>query len=877
MKPQGTGNNIELSISSEGNLNTFIDLLELRKGFDITQVNEEADLRMFYNQRGYVDAVTRPYSEFDFEISNAELTGKILPYPLKIRYLDGNYNNGEDHSPLTAVVEIDTLHGEIQESYINGHLKLTNFSDPEIDAILNTHINISNLLAENNRMSISGISDINLVLKGKISELEKMHYSGYLGKMEMQNIKVNLKEKGLVLELKKGSAVIDNHILSIPDITGVINGSEFQLSGQMQNPLLHLVNGDEDLSGKLDLRFREFDITAMNSQPRSDRKKNKITTDILKHVSLQVSVKGEKINTSSGTIEDFHMLCRQTRNKVIIETAGFRFMDGEVSGLAEILLGKSSISSVNASLRGKFKDLNPLIAGNMGKFPAPEKRSLKLPDDVNLNAYLEVEKGDIAGIPLKNLVLDVGMINKEISVNRVTFEAFNGHTAASGRIKIDSSGVAGIWVNAGMNFRHLEADKLLELANNNRKQDSSRRKQVLPDKLELKIDLNADEATYRDVIVSDFRATVFLNEKQLRIDRFQSGLQFGKMDMMVVVDNYNNQNINYFIKANLNIDTISIEKFLAMDVFKQPGNNTGPPSATNKNLSDQIPFSENFSYDISVTANKLTYKAAMVNDMTLLVKKNRNKTELHKLAFSTDSGTVNIDGFFTTNRQGSAPGFLQARIEEMDISRAMSSLHNLNQDIVTSEQIKGTLSCKANMYFELQPDLKLSPGKNICMLDIDIHNAELNQVKPVQNMLFFVGHKAKDKMIIKDLKASAFFYNDNFYFSNLIMNDNIANLKISGQYALPESKIDLGAYISLSDLLFSSKEKRIVETQEGKFTLDDDMQLYLRMQGMLPDHKLSLSSKKKMKNFENDLTQQISWARKEFLVKEKKRLNKKEI
>jgi hypothetical protein len=129
-------------------------------------------------------------------------------------------------------------------------------------------------------------------------------------------------------------------------------------------------------------------------------------------------------------------------------------------------------------------------------------------------------------------------------------------------------------------------------------------------------------------------------------------------------------------------------------------------------------------------------------------------------------------------------------------------------------------------------------------------------------------------MIIKDLKVSAYLYRDNFYVSDLIMNDNIANLRISGQYSPLKSKIDLGAHISLSDLLFTSKEKRIVETQEGKFTLDEDMRLYLRMKGMLPEHKLSLSTRRKMKNFENDLTQQINRARKEFLAMEKKRLKK---
>ena len=156
-------------------------------------------------------------------------------------------------------------------------------------------------------------------------------------------------------------------------------------------------------------------------------------------------------------------------------------------------------------------------------------------------------------------------------------------------------------------------------------------------------------------------------------------------------------------------------------------------------------------------------------------------------------------------------------------------------------------------------------------LDFTVHNAELHQVEPIQRTLFFVGHKAKDKMIISDLNARAVIFRDKLYLTDLRMNDNIANLMVFGQYTHTSTSLDLGTKISLSDLFFRTKKDRVVETLEGKYTLDEDSQIYLRMQGLLSDHKLSLSSKRKMKYFEWDLSREIRKAEKEFQKRERER------
>ena len=152
MRPKDDGQWIELHITAEDNINTFLDLFEFPAGFDIKQVNPEAKLILSYNQTGFVNPVQRPYSELDFEITNAEFTADFLPIPIKVSAIRGNYNNGEGHSPETVQLVIDTIHAEAGESFLYGRLKLENLKDPIIDASLNSFIDFSNLIKETDKL-----------------------------------------------------------------------------------------------------------------------------------------------------------------------------------------------------------------------------------------------------------------------------------------------------------------------------------------------------------------------------------------------------------------------------------------------------------------------------------------------------------------------------------------------------------------------------------------------------------------------------------------------------------------------------------------------------------------------------------------------------
>jgi hypothetical protein len=161
-------------------------------------------------------------------------------------------------------------------------------------------------------------------------------------------------------------------------------------------------------------------------------------------------------------------------------------------------------------------------------------------------------------------------------------------------------------------------------------------------------------------------------------------------------------------------------------------------------------------------------------------------------------------------------------------------------------------------------NLSLDEEGNLIIVNTKISDAEFNQVEPIVKTLFFVGHKSKDKMIVKDLNVNAFLFKNKIYFTDVLMNDNIANLDVYGEVDLGENKLDVGIEISLSDLFFRSKKTRMLQTEAGEIDMENDKKIFLQMAGPMTDRKLSMINQRKFDNNRSDLLAAIKKAQKEF-------------
>ncbi|NQT78039.1 MAG: hypothetical protein HQ565_10015 [Bacteroidetes bacterium] len=779
MKPHEDGQIVEIHISGENNLNTFLDLFEFHTGLDLKQVNPDAQLKLSYNQLGFVNPFLHPYSELAFQINNAEFTGEALAFPLNLGLIKGNYNNGEGHSPETAELVIDTLLARVQESFVNARFKLNNLNDPVIDAHFLAKLDMGHLIKENKNYSLAGEIDLDLNINGKISELKKLHLEGKQqasGTINVKNLELILKDNGFTVEIIKGSVLLNNQILEVATLVGAFNESAFHFHGFFDNLDQYLLKKNENLAGRFTLNFDELNLRKLNFDSKQDKGSANFSLSSFATVNIEFGVNGKRLITQIGMIEN-----------------------------------------------------------------------------IELNGSLEEN------------ILNVSSMNFDFHEGKA--EAITGKTDITGRLAYNSSGLSGVRINAGLHFTRCNIESLLNMFDPADTTDKSGGNLNFPREFDINVDLTATEIIYYDATISNFRTHIHTTEQEIEIDDLFTNLPFGNIKMDLLISDYQNDQINYSGTIDLSIDSLDVDDYLSLEAFGIPDPRKKEEQETS--IQDQVDWPDNLRLKVITKAGYISYKNAAVEELNLIGDYDSKQIMLEKLNFTFAGGSVKVHGYMDHNQPKSFPGYLYSKVDSIDIPEFFTSFDNFNQDVFTAENSSGKISWTSDYYFGLNENLKLLKDKNLWSVNFNVHNAEFDSVGPIEKTLFFVGHKAKDNMIVSELDIDVFMFQNKMYFKDVLMNDNIANLEVFGEVDLDKKELDLGLEISLTDLFLRSKKKRLQETQEGIITLDKDKKLLLRMNGSISDHKLKRMSKRKFRTYREDLIDNIKEAEIEFNRKHK--------
>jgi len=874
MKPHEDGQLIELHISGEDNFDTFLDLFEFHTGFDLEQVKPEATLKLSYNQEGFVNPFQRPYSELDFEISYAEFTGETLPFPIEVKKIAGNYNNGLGHSPQTVELVIDTIYAYVSESFIRGRFELNNLHDPFVDAHIVADLDLSHLIKDTKNIRLAGAIDFDLSLSGKINELKKLHLEGKQtarGVINVDHLELILNEQGYSIELLNGASLLDNHILEITTLIGTFNESAFHFQGHLENLGQYIINDDENLLGKFALNIDEIDLTQINFGLPPNENKKESTFSPFSYMALEFIVNAKKIITPQGDVNNLEFDCRLSNNIINIRSMDFDFQEGHINGVGEATFDKNGLAGLNAEINGKFNDFNLTLPKTNQNKSKTKVKSFHLPEELNVKLELAINQGALEEIPLKNLHLSSHVYNNEILIKKFNVDVFGGHSDLNGRVLFDSTGLKDIQINANLNAYHLVVDELLNKFGKKPTTKPGTRKLALPEELDITINLNAADVFYKDAEIKSLRTKIRADNNRLLLKDFNAVLPFGLLAMDISAADYRSNQIQYSGWIDLSIDTLSVDKLLdmkALGLSSPNGKNNNKSISKNKSPLKDLP--ENINLQVSANADQLSYKNTEVKNMSLMIEYLDDKINLSKLDFKFAGGSANLKGNVIKDKSIGFPGYIYSKADTLKMEKFLNAFDNFNQQVFTVENTSGNISWATHCYFNLGNDLIPRMDENFWILNFIIHEARLMQVKPIEDALFFVGHKAKDTMFIQRLNLSAVIDADRLLFRDLMMNNNIANLEALGIIDLDEKSMEVDLEISLSDLFFRTRKNRMEQTQEGNIDLEKDSKLFLKMEGQLNNHKLSKSNKKKFNKFRKGLFNEIKQAEQEFIYKRDK-------
>ncbi|HPE56391.1 MAG TPA: AsmA family protein [Bacteroidales bacterium] len=454
---------------------------------------------------------------------------------------------------------------------------------------------------------------------------------------------------------------------------------------------------------------------------------------------------------------------------------------------------------------------------------------------------------------------------QKADIQNMTIDFIDGHSVIKGEADFANNQVKSAVLLADLNFKTFDFTEFESLFAPKDKKKETKTPFVFPDKLNIDINMMAAELKYKDAVLKNTKLNIIANEKSAKLNTFQTMLPFGKLDASGLIDDYSSDEPYFAGNLNLELDTVDINNIMAMQVLGLP-NIEGKSQQPKEKMISELPGNVNFK--LNVNANQVYYQNIQISDLSMLLNYQPDAVRLRNLSFNIGDGAVKVNGQIDYSKGVKTTGYLYSNAHDLNINKILQSFDDFNQDVFTHDNTSGHIAWTSHYYFSLDSTLTPISNEDTWIINAHIQEAEFDSVAPIQNTLFFVGHKAKDNMLVSDLNMSALLFQNKLFIRDVFMNDNIANLGFFGEIDMEEKDMNFNIEVSLSDLFFRSKKKRSVQTTEGEIDLDNDSKLFLKMVGPFKDSKISIQKKHDFEKSREDLDNVIRSAANYFKQKQ---------
>jgi hypothetical protein len=865
-KKQEDGNIVKIRFASEGNLDEHLRLINLPDGIDLEQLNRDAEINMSYNQDGLVNPLTRPFNQLIFEIKEAGLKSPSLPYPVRKIHIIGNYNNGEMHGPETSNLIVDTLNFEIEESFVNASLLLSNLKDPIVKGHFVSEIDLNHIFHED-KITASGKIIADIFVDGKISEFEQLHLDNKqhaYGNIIIDSADILFRKTGQHILIPSGNINLDNHFVRIKGLKGQIMDSFFDIEAEINNLDQFILGQNTQLTGKISIISDYINLSSMNFG--NDTIKNENSKIRLPNVDLDLSIQAEQIEGNFGTINKFIVMGNLDHDILNINTLTFGYKAGKIESNLNIELGHPDGPHITGGkINAQFNHLNIDEILDPPNQDTGSKKKRDLPQNINLELELLVKDGMISGKTFNNLRANVIFSKGDINVKNLDADLFGGNLSLSSDIKYDSDGVWLLKAKGNTRFPYLSVRELLnDFHMEDTSPDQPKEIPKLPEMVDIEIGIAVDSLLYGQKMFNNIHTGIKISRDEIEIEDFSIDLNEGLGQIDLQLANYLKHNPRLTGNIELFIDSANVQTIYETI----SGFSTNEKHAEEK-IAHTIP--NNIEIDVNLNARYLQYQNLVIENLHLSSRMRDGILSVSDLNFNTSGGHIKFSGLCLQYDDKTIDGHFYSTGTELSIAPLISSFSNTDLSDGTHGNIEGRLAYEAEGLFKVDSLLYLVHDQNLFYADIIVEEGKIVNNPQLDNTLSFIGQKAKDSILIKNSEFQIFVNGTDIVIQDMLVNNSISDMNIFGRYYQYDSAINLNFRVSLMDLFFRTKKKRYVDTEQGRVRLFKDLSLFIELDNSSPKkNKIKIHPKRKHRLRRKDLSNQIA----EIITKYRTRLNK---
>ncbi len=250
--------------AKETSFKSILSLIPAVYANDFADVKTEGNLTLNGYAKGKYTETSLPAFALNLQVDKARFQYPDLPKAVEEISLKGEITNPGGVADYT-VINFQQFHFRIAENPVDIKMIIkTPESDPDIDGMINGKINLASLkdvvpMEEGDELSGSIISDI--VLKGKMSSIDKGEYEKFQAKGQLIVMDVDYKSESLPQGASVKYAKLDfsPQYVELSSFDAKSGKSDFKARGRMENFIAYAMK-DETLKGTFDLTSQMLDV-----------------------------------------------------------------------------------------------------------------------------------------------------------------------------------------------------------------------------------------------------------------------------------------------------------------------------------------------------------------------------------------------------------------------------------------------------------------------------------------------------------------------------------------------------------------------------------------------------------------------------------------
>lgn len=423
----GTGSKSFIDLNAKGKnttIKTLLSLLpdKLNKQLEIYKTKGD----LFFNAiiEGEISSSSSPQILVEFGCKNSSIYHPETKLALKELSFTGLYNNGANTNDAQATLAIRDIVGNLNNEKFSGNFILNNFSDPYVQADLQTKQKIKDLLNFYPIQAVTsadGEIELTISFAGKTNDLssktnqDKIQVSGYT-KLDIPNLK--LKDYQLPLQKLLLTSRFNNNELAVEEFSAKIGQSDISISGVIYKIIPYLIYKNQVL--KLDANFKANQLQLnemLDALPKATETSMTDTTSTQKIIwpkNINLDLKGEVnyLEFKRFKLKEARLAVKANDNFLKISDLQTRLAGGKITLDASIYKTISSKFHLEAKL--DIKDIHIdtclYLFENFGQQFITEKNlegqlTTNIEFYSNLNNKLEIEPKSIfcnANVLIKN-------------------------------------------------------------------------------------------------------------------------------------------------------------------------------------------------------------------------------------------------------------------------------------------------------------------------------------------------------------------------------------------------------------------------------------------------------------------------------------------